>query len=237
MAKNIIYKITEQQSIEIQKIGNQTGFHWIPMDYGFGFCLPELPIDSGYDIYKQFISDNGLQPFQIDINLEQSGRYSFTEINQIQDVINVYDKRVQEAKDVVIEHTIDKLQEDGSITPEETKLCAAFYSVWKVGEVVNDALTSPNGKADIRQYNGVLYKAIQPHTTQLDWTPDLVPTLWVQVNAPDVILVWKQPTGAHDAYQVGDKVHFPTATDPVYRSKIDANVWSPTEYPQGWEKL
>lgn len=113
----------------------------------------------------------------------------------------------------------------------------SIYTAWKVGEAVNDALTSPNGKADIRQYNGVLYKAIQPHTTQLDWTPDLVPTLWVQVNAPDVILVWKQPTGSHDAYQVGDKVHFPTATDPVYRSKIDANVWSPMAYPKGWEKL
>lgn len=110
----------------------------------------------------------------------------------------------------------------------------SIYPAWKVGEAVCDALTSPIGKADIRQYNGVLFKVIQPHTTQLDWTPDLVPTLWVQVNAPDVILVWKQPTGSHDAYQVGDKVHFPTATDPVYRSKIDANVWSPAVYPQGW---
>jgi hypothetical protein len=113
----------------------------------------------------------------------------------------------------------------------------SIYTAWKVGEAVNDALTSPNGKADIRQYNGVLYKAIQPHTTQLDWTPDLVPALWVQVNAPDVIPVWKQPTGTHDAYQTGDKVHFPTASDPIYRSLIDANVWSPTDYPDGWKKL
>ena len=42
----------------------------------------------------------------------------------------------------------------------------SIYPAWKVGEAVNDALTSPNGKADIRQYNGVLYKAIQPHTTK-----------------------------------------------------------------------
>jgi hypothetical protein len=113
----------------------------------------------------------------------------------------------------------------------------SIYTAWKVGEAVYDALTSPIGKADIRQYNGVLFKVIQPHTTQLDWTPDLVPTLWVQVNAPDVIAVWKQPTGVHDAYQTGDKVHFPTASDPIYRSLIDANVWSPTDYPDGWKKL
>lgn len=92
-------------------------------------------------------------------------------------------------------------------------------------------------KGTVVWYQGKLYRCIQSHTTQLDWTPDLVPTLWVQVNAPDVIPVWKQPTGAQDAYQTGDKVHFPTAGDPVYRSLIDANVWSPTEYPQGWEKL
>jgi hypothetical protein len=113
----------------------------------------------------------------------------------------------------------------------------SIYTAWKVGEAVYDALTSPNGKADIRQYNGVLYKAIQPHTTQLDWPPDLVPALWVEVNAPDVVPVWKQPTGAHDAYMTGEKVHFPTLSDPVYKSKIDYNVWSPTEYQQGWEKL
>lgn len=113
----------------------------------------------------------------------------------------------------------------------------SIYTAWKVGEAVNDALTSPNGKADIRQYNGVLYKAIQPHTTRLDWTPDLIPALWVQVNAPDVIPVWKQPTGAHDAYQKGDKVHFPTINDQVYESLIDANVWSPTAYLEGWKKL
>lgn len=37
-----------------------------------------------------------------------------------------------------------------------------------------------------------------------------------------------------DGYLVDDQ---PQPVDPVYRSKIDANVWSPTAYPQGWEKL
>ena len=46
--------------------------------------------------------------------------------------------------------------------------------------------------------------------------------------------VWKQPTGAHDAYQIGDRVHFPDADSPVYESLINANTWSPTAYPAGW---
>ena len=54
--------------------------------------------------------------------------------------------------------------------------------------------------------------------------------------APD-IPVWVQPTGAHDAYQTGDKVHYPTIDDPVYVSLIDGNVWSPDAYPAGWQEM
>ena len=53
-------------------------------------------------------------------------------------------------------------------------------------------------------------------------------------SSANVIPVWKQPTGAHDAYQKGDRVHFPAADSPVYESLIDANTWSPTGYPSGW---
>ena len=45
---------------------------------------------------------------------------------------------------------------------------------------------------------------------------------------------WVQPTGAHDAYQTGDEVRF---EDRHYRSVIDGNVWSPADYPAGWEDL
>jgi len=42
-----------------------------------------------------------------------------------------------------------------------------------------------------------------------------------------------QPTGAADAYSVGDRVTFEGA---VWESVMDANVWSPTAYPAGWKK-
>lgn len=44
---------------------------------------------------------------------------------------------------------------------------------------------------------------------------------------------WVQPTGAHDAYNKGDKILFTDGR--VYVSVIDGNVWSPLVYPQGWE--
>ena len=43
-----------------------------------------------------------------------------------------------------------------------------------------------------------------------------------------------QPTGAHDAYQVGDKITW----DGKHYICIFANcVWSPDAYPAGWEKV
>jgi hypothetical protein len=43
---------------------------------------------------------------------------------------------------------------------------------------------------------------------------------------------WVAPTGSHDAYMIADKVTFEGA---VYESVIDANTWSPIDYPAGWE--
>lgn len=90
--------------------------------------------------------------------------------------------------------------------------------------------------ADVRvRYADKLYRCVQAHTSQADWTPDATPALWTEVAKPGEIPVWRQPTGAQDAYMTGDMVHYPTADDPVYRSVIDNNIWSPEAYPAGWE--
>ena len=95
----------------------------------------------------------------------------------------------------------------------------------------------PDGHAysvgDVASYDGVLYRAVQAHTSHADWTPDKVPALWTPVAgaAPDE---WVQPVGASDAYRKGDRVLLQGAT---YESVIDANTWSPAAYPAGWKKL
>ena len=87
-----------------------------------------------------------------------------------------------------------------------------------------------------RVHNNILYECIQAHMTLQGWEPNMTSALW-KLAQTEEIPVWVQPTGAHDAYNIGDKVHFPTINDPVYESLINANVWSPTIYPQGWKKL
>ena len=82
------------------------------------------------------------------------------------------------------------------------------------------------------QYGGTLYRVVQAHTSQADWTPDKTPALFVVISL-DEWPEFVQPTGAHDAYKKGDKVTF---EGKHYISLIDANVYSPTAYPAGWQE-
>lgn len=45
---------------------------------------------------------------------------------------------------------------------------------------------------------------------------------------------YKRPTGAHDAYHVGDKI---TYNGKHYECIFDNCVWNPDEYPQGWKEV
>ena len=88
---------------------------------------------------------------------------------------------------------------------------------------------------DVRvSYQNKLYKCVQVHTSQEGWEPPNVPALWTEVAKPGEIPVWRQPTGAQDAYMIGDKVHYPGENDPVYISTVNDNVWQPGIY--GWEE-
>ena len=98
-----------------------------------------------------------------------------------------------------------------------------LYPVWSSGISV-----SVN---DRYQYNNKLYKCVQAHTTQADWTPDKTPALWVEVSL-DEFPEWKQPAGAHDAYAKGDKVKH---NGKKWESTADANVWEPGVY--GWSEI
>jgi hypothetical protein len=101
-----------------------------------------------------------------------------------------------------------------------------LFPMWAVGtEYVADQRI---------RYGGKLYRCVQGHTSQVGWEPDKTPALWTEVAKPGEIPVWRQPTGAQDAYMTGDKVWYPEKGTHVYESLIDANVYSPEAYPAGW---
>ena len=207
--------------------------------------------------------------------------------------------------DMATAYTMRTVIEDSVTTLDDETAATApsLFTPWTVGEAVE--------AGDRRYYAPRLYKAVQAHTTQADWTPDITPALWAVVGDPgeagtiddpitaargmeyeygkyyfdpedgktylcerigeaeggkiilqylpheligqyfsaaesgeteepaepdtgDTYPEWVQPTGAHDAYNTGDRV---TYNGKVYESTMDGNVWSPSAYPQGWEAV
>lgn len=84
---------------------------------------------------------------------------------------------------------------------------------------------------DRYQYNSVLYRVVQSHTTQDNWTPDITPALWTEVSIEEWP-EWKQPMGSQDAYNTGDKVVY---NNKHWISTVDSNVWQPGVY--GWTEI
>ena len=111
-----------------------------------------------------------------------------------------------------------------SLTDEDALEAVELFPEWRTDTayIVSERI----------RYDGKLYKCVQAHTSQSDWTPPTTPALWTEVAEPGTIPVWKQPTGAQDAYMTGDKVHYPGEDDPVYESTMDYNVYEPGVF--GW---
>ena len=136
-----------------------------------------------------------------------------------------FNKRVVASQQASVMSTRNMIRND-EISVDEMDMLVELYPFYEVGR--------PYLIGDIFQFDGTLYFVLQAHTSQADWTPPTVPALYLNKMPEAVIPGWKQPTGAHDAYKIGNKVIFEGAT---YESLIDANIWSPTAYPQGWKKL
>ena len=109
------------------------------------------------------------------------------------------------------------------LTDEEAETVTMIFPNWESGVAYF--------VGDRRQYDGLLYRCVQAHTSQSDWTPDKTPALWVRTWT-DPFPEWVQPTGAHDAYKKGDKV---SHLEKHWVSDIDANVYEPSVY--GWSEV
>lgn len=81
-------------------------------------------------------------------------------------------------------------------------------------------------------YDGILYKCLQPHTSQPTHNPADSPSLWVRIDDPSIEWPeWRQPTGSTDAYRDGAKV---SHNGKHWVSTMDGNVWEPGVF--GWSE-
>lgn len=120
-----------------------------------------------------------------------------------------------------------------TLPDEKAMEVVAVFDQWAANKeyTVGDFITyGVNGVGDPQ-----LYKVVQAHTSQADWTPDITTSLYDAIGLDEKgYPMWSQPVGAHDAYNKGDIVNY---NDTLYESLIDGNVYSPDVYPTGWKEV
>ena len=111
-----------------------------------------------------------------------------------------------------------------ALTDEQALKAAALYPAWSAQDTYD--------AGERVRFDGTLYKCLQPHAAQADWTPTAAPSLWAKVLTSDTgePLPWEQPDSTNP-YMQGDKV---THGGKTWVSAIDNNIWEPGVY--GWEE-
>ena len=143
-------------------------------------------------------------------------------------------RKRQEEQDKIIKATLETIVLSKDLSTEQKENILNQYKPYEVGTFYN--------ANDKFVYNGKVYEVIQAHRSQADWLPESTPALYKEYlnieiknedgSTTEVVAEFKQPTGAHDTYKKGDKVLF---NGKIYKSLIDNNAYSPTDYAQGWE--
>lgn len=118
---------------------------------------------------------------------------------------------------------------DGKVTNAELLRVqpALEGRLWQPGLVV--------AVGDVYTYGAFLWKCVQAHTTQGDWSPDLTPALWhkVEIVKEDETRVWS----AGIEYAVGDAVAYPDAEGTQYeclQAHTSQEGWQPPNVPALW---
>lgn len=115
-----------------------------------------------------------------------------------------------------------------SLTNDDAMEVAMIYPKYIVGKFykINEIFTYDKNNVNDPQ----LYRVLQDHTSQADWTPNTTPSLYKAIGlTDDGVAMWSQPVGASDAYNKGDVV---SHNGVLWESEIEANVWEPGIY--GW---
>lgn len=84
------------------------------------------------------------------------------------------------------------------------------------------------------RYGENLYKCLTAHTSNAtaNWVPGAAPSLWTIIGDPAIEWPdWVQPSGSHDAYDIGSKV---TYNGKHWINTLAANTYAPGVY--GWEE-
>jgi hypothetical protein len=122
---------------------------------------------------------------------------------------------------------------DADTDTEKILAVASVFPKYEVGKAYKTKDVFSYGENAVG--DAQLYQVLQSHISAEEWSPDKTPSLYKKIGITEEgYPEWVQPLGASDAYNTGDVVSY---YGTLYKSKIDGNVWSPIDYPQGWEVI
>ena len=115
--------------------------------------------------------------------------------------------------------------ESEALSDEDALAVAAIFPTWisKVG--------LPVAVGERLWYDEKLYRVIQEHTVQAEWTPGITPALFTEVSIEE----WPEiPENipSENPWMKGDKG---TWKGQHYICQMDNCVWNPDQYPAAWE--
>ena len=167
----------------------------------------------------QGVAFNGV-PYQLADRAEMGGLEAVTvaEVNEI----DVTSDHLAAAQVFV------KQAEIGIIDDNTALQHKGLFEVWRAG--------AECAVGSMRQYGEKLYKCLQAHTTQSDWTPDATPALWVEIAAPNEYREIKDNMLPTEAFALGE-IGWYKEKDNLWKSLIPAITYTPETYPSGWEQV
>lgn len=188
------------------------------LEHGF---KPVIDTKPGYDVDTQYCNF---------VRFIDNGRYIRYEW-QVEDIeFSEAEIQNQEAQKAMEMLNMDFQAQVQTLPDEQALLVPSVFPLWQV-EVAYEVGFKVRHK-------DILYKVLQAHTSQADWTPDVAVSLFAKVivgeldpgTGEQVVLDWIQPDSTNP-YMKGDRVIFEGV---VYESTVDNNIWAPNAYPQGW---
>ena len=186
--------------------------------------------------YEEYADESYLQiDFPDDFDFGRQGEY------RVEDGVLVHDPLPPTEEEIEAKRAVE--------TDRQTRIAAVMYVRSQASTIDDEQAASVNllfegwasgvvyEKDDVRRYDNRLWRCAQSHTSQDGWEPPNAASLWYEIAyGADGILVWRQPTGAHDAPNKGDLRHYPDADGPVYVSKRDGNTSVPGA-DEWWEPV
>ena len=136
---------------------------------------------------------------------------------------NVIESRAYELVDML--YKINKMYIESAITEEQKteldKLARTNAKAENSYAPLQEQLDNTNARID----------SLEERIAKLEGETTEEPSEPVQEDEyPEYV----QPTGAHDAYNIGDKI---TYNGKKYICQMNGCVWAPDVYPQGWQEV